>query len=413
MINTIDNRIEYSGVLESEDFRRLLAAIHGLISRKGYQDITLDLFPCTAAFPAPVLALCTQIRKYRYLGIDFNLILPKNEKLSRLFINTNWAHIIDPEKYERSSFRGLKQVPATQFYTFEEQTSAVNHILEIMLNSLSGFSREDFAAIEWSINEITDNVINHAQSDIGGFVQLSTFQRNRQKIEYVVCDAGVGIPNSLRPTHPEIRSDSEAIDHAIREGVTKNPKSNQGNGLFGAFQISRVSQGYMEIHSGNGHLFYNHRQGLHIKTEQIPFSGTLVVACIDYSNPGVLSKALKFGGKPYYPKDYIETKFEDKNGNKMIFSMKNESSSFGSRKAAEPVNTKLINLCSMCQGCKIYIDFEDVPVISSSFADEVFGKLFVEMGPLNFIQKFEFRNVTETVKSLIDRAISLRSSTKL
>jgi len=410
MISTGNNIVKVAGSLESADFRRLLAAIHSLIVKKGYEDLILDFSACTAAYAGPVIALCTQVRQYRYLGLDFDFILPTKDRLSRLFINTNWAHIIDPEHYSRSTFRGLRQVPATQFYTYEEQNSAVNYILNIILNSLSGFSREDFAAIEWSISEITDNVINHAQSDVGGFVQLSTFQRNRKRIEYVVCDAGVGIPKPLRSANPEIASDGEALDYAIREGVTKDPDSNQGNGLFGAFQVSRVSEGYIEIHSGNGYLFYNKKQGLHLRTEQIPYSGTLIIACIDYSDPGILSQALKFGGKPHFPTDYIETRFEDSSGNKVIFHMLEESRSFGSRKAAKPINIKLKNLASLCVKCKIFIDFKDIPVISSSFADEVFGKLFVEMGPLRFIQKFEFMNTSDTVRSLIDRAITLRSA---
>ncbi len=90
--------------------------------------------------------------------------------------------------------------------------------------------------------------------------------------------------------------------------------------------------------------------------------------------------------------------------------MLEESRSFGSRKAAKPINIKLKNLASLCVKCKIFIDFKDIPVISSSFADEVFGKLFVEMGPLRFIQKFEFMNTSDTVRSLIDRAITLRSA---
>ena len=32
---------------------------------------------------------------------------------------------------------------------------------------------------------------------------------------------------------------------------------------------------------------------------------------------------------------------------------------------------------------RLIVDFEGVPVMSSSFADEVFGKLFLKMGQLN------------------------------
>lgn len=60
---------------------------------------------------------------------------------------------------------------------------------------------------------------------------------------------------------------------------------------------------------------------------------------------------------------------------------------------------------------KIFIDFDLVPVISSGFADEAFAKLFVQVGPVVFIQRFELINVTYIVQQLIDRAISQRGST--
>jgi len=410
MINTTDNNISVTGQFTVSEFHRFLAAIHGLVAKRGYQEIFVDFSQCTLAFPGPMLAICSQLSKLREEDIDIKLVIPINDKLNRLFKNSNWAHIIDPKHFERSTFKGLRQVPTTNFVNIDEQAASVNSIMDIILGSLTGFTRGDLAAIEWSLNEITDNVINHSESTVGGFVQLSTFQRNRKRIEYVVCDAGIGIPNSLRQGRPELISDSDALDQAIREGVTKNIATNQGNGLFGAFQISSVSEGYIEIHSGNGSLNFNKKNGLHIRRETVPFNGTLIIACVDYSNPGLLGEALKFGGKPHYPVDFIETKFENDSGEKMIFVMKKETSSFGSRKAAQPINTKLKNIVSVCGNCKVFIDFEDIAVISSSFADEVFGKLFAEMGPLAFMQKFEFLNTSDTVRHLIDRSILLRAS---
>ena len=409
MIHSENNVVSISGQLSVEEFHRLLAAVHSLVNERGYQDIVLDFTSCAAAFAGPMLAVCSQISAFRCDGVDTRLVLPSSERLNRLFINANWANFIDPANFKKSSFRGLRQIPTTQFNNTEEQTTAVNSILDIILGSLTGFSRGDLAAIEWALNEITDNVINHSESRVGGFVQLSTFQRDRRRVEYVVCDAGIGIPRTLRQAKPELTSDSDALDQAIREGVTKNSSTNQGNGLFGAFQISRVSEGYFEIHSGRGSLIYNKKLGLKIRKENIPFNGTIVIGCIDYSSPGLLGKALKFGGKPHYPTDFIETKFENEDGERITFIMKSEAASFGSRKAAEPVNTKLKNLVHVCGAYKIFIDFDDIAVISSSFADEVFGKLFAEMGPLAFMQKFEFINTSDTVKSLIDRSILLRS----
>ena len=412
MITTKGNSIVLAGPFEIVDFHHLLATMHDRIEKRGYQDVVLDFSNCTATFAGPMSAICAQACKFHLKSIEFELIIPKKENLGRLFKNANWAYLIDPVRYEKSSFRGLTQVPITQFFKPEEQTAAVNTILDKILGSLTGFTKDDLAAIEWSLNEITDNVINHAHSDVGGFVQLSIFSRNQKRVEYVVCDAGIGIPNSLRTAMPDIISDSEALDFAIKEGHTRDKASNQGNGLFGAYEISRVSEGFMEIHSGYASLKHNKKSATTlIKTEPIPFNGTLIISSIDYSNPGLLGKALRFGGRQHLPVGFIETKFEDSSGNRVVFSMKNEALSFGSRKAAEPINKKLQNLAAISGNSKIFVDFTDVFVISSSFADEVFGKLFVSMGPLAFIQKFEFMNLNDTVRSLIDRAITLRSAT--
>jgi hypothetical protein len=54
------------------------------------------------------------------------------------------------------------------------------------------------------------------------------------------------------------------------------------------------------------------------------------------------------------------------------------------------------------------VDFSDVLLISSSYADEVIGKLFVELGPLEFMSKIQLKNVDNLVKNLIDRAIDQR-----
>ncbi|MGE3145013.1 MAG: STAS-like domain-containing protein [Pseudorhodoplanes sp.] len=56
----------------------------------------------------------------------------------------------------------------------------------------------------------------------------------------------------------------------------------------------------------------------------------------------------------------------------------------------------------------IEFDFSGVHLISSSFADEVFGKLFVDLGPIRFGQLCKFTRVDPTVQNLIDRAIAQR-----
>ena len=184
-----------------------------------------------------MLSVCAQVIKYRAAGIDFTLVPPESQTLHNLFRNTNWGYFLDPRQYEPSSFRGHTRIPATQYRTPEDQQNAVNRIVDVMLGALPDLERSDFAAFEWSINELTDNVLVHAESAFGGLVQVSTFSRNEKRVQFVVADAGIGIPTSLRRGLPEIRSDTEALDRAIREGVTRDSASGRVTGCTEATSV--------------------------------------------------------------------------------------------------------------------------------------------------------------------------------
>lgn len=355
-----------------------------------------------------MLALCAQIMRLRAARIDAELILPIDAKLARLFRNANWAHFIEPRNYPLSDFRGHTQVPATHFTDADEQQRAVNKIINAILGAIPDLDRRELSALEWSINEVTDNVLNHSQSRIGGLIQVSTFQRSRKRVEYIVADAGLGIPSTLRATHPLLSSDAEALEQAIREGVTRDKNVGQGNGLFGSYQICSHSNGFFQLESGYGKLMFTDRDGLRIGTERVPYEGTLVAAQIDFSVPRLLEEALNFGGKVHSRTDYVELRYEQHGSEDLVFRLAEESPSFGSRVAGAPVRKKLLNLANMCPDRKIVLDFSAVPLVSSSFADEVVGKLFAELGPLTFMQRFELRQIEPTVRQLVDRAIAQR-----
>jgi anti-sigma regulatory factor (Ser/Thr protein kinase) len=403
-----NNRLIFEGELGLVDLLRPLAGLHQAVREDGHGDIVLDFSSSSAAFAAPMLALCAQVMTLRESGVRFTLIPPRDRKLAGLFRNANWSHFIDPDSHPRSAFRGFTQVPGTQFRDAEEQQQAVNRIVNAILGAIPELDRKNLAALEWSINEITDNVLNHSRSKIGGLVQVSTFQRVTQRVEYIVADAGLGIPATLRASHPEIVSDADALDQAIREGVTRDPAIGQGNGLFGSYQICSHSKGFFQLESGYGKLVYNERNGLHISQERVPLNGTLVAAQIDFSVPELLAGALRFGGRPNSVVDFVELHYEQEDGQPVQFFLKDETPSFGSRVAGAPVRVRLANLVRMIPTQRIAVDCSDVPLVSSSFADEVFGKLFAELGPVTFMKRFELRNVNSTVQQLIDKAISQR-----
>lgn len=400
------NRIRIIGILALSDLRRLSAALYSLTVKSGYQDIVLDLSGCIRASPGPVAGLCAQAIALRERGVEIELILPK-DRLARLFENSNWAHWIDPTRFGRSRYRGHTNLPLARFTTAEEQSQVVNRFIDAILSSLPELERPDLAAIEWCLNEVTDNVLVHSDTAAGGIVQLSSFRQQRQ-VEFSVADAGIGIPGSMRFGHPDL-DDTRALERAIREGVTRDSALGQGNGLFGTLEVAKGGHGQLYIQSGHARLSYD-KDVLRIDSDEIPYSGTLVIARLDCSDPRALGSALKFNSKEYTPLDYIHTHFEDRQSDDVVFRLHEEAASFGSRVAGEPVRTKLANLVRMRDGGRVIVDFAEVSLVSSSFADEVFGKLFVALGPLEFAQSIEVRNMSQTVRALVDKAIFQRMS---
>lgn len=411
-IVTDGNRVMITGDLVRDDLFRLLAALYGVIETKGYKDIILDFSFCTRAYSAQMLAICSRCLNYWKRGIDVELVLPSDPQLARLFMNANWAHLIDFRNFEESRFRGYTHAPAFRFSNGAEQSLAVNRTLDILLAAISHFTRDDVRYIEWVVNEITDNVINHAQSPVGGIVQV-TNRRQSEQIELVVVDVGLGIPNTLRPTHPELHSDSEALHAAIREGVTRDKNVGQGNGLYGTWSVCQKTEGEFSILSGYASLVSPRSGDVRSLKNNVPFDGTLLSVKIGYSDKFDLSKALTFGGRTHVPVDYIDTHFDQDADGNIRFRLQEECTGFGSRALGDPVRRKLVNLVQMADSGKLLVDLDGVMLVSSSFADEVFGKLFVELGPLRFMSKVHLVNVDPLVQNLIDRAIMQRVSVTL
>jgi len=347
-----------------------------------------------------MLPIMPLIADYRRKGISFECILPQDESLGRLFINTNWAHHISPGEYSQTSYTG-GHVPALSYTNIDESIDIFSRVMDMILSQLD-VERTVLQAVEWALWEIMDNVSNHAESPVGGFVQATTYKA-KNRIEFVVADSGIGIPESIGISKHEV-----ALQEAIGEGVTRDKEMNAGNGLYGSYQVASLSGGKFEIHSLNGFLSHRPHGNLVIRQERIPYSGTSVLCGIGLGESGILNKALRFKGKPHNPPyDHIEHRFENEAG-QLVFNVKEEAKlDLGSRQGGQRIRRMIENLLQ--EKRPIILDFDGISVISSSFADEVFGRLFVELGPRAFMELIKMRNVDMTVNGLIDRAIVQRT----
>lgn len=406
------NRIRFIGKVNSFAHRQFMWCLHDCRER-GYEDIILDFASCDRAFPNGMLPLLSSTDVLRRENVEVSCVLPESELLERLFLNTNWAHFLDPERFEISDTVHDRHLAAQRFDDSDQQQHLVNSFMDIVMRNMT-LDRRVIAGLEWSINEITDNVLNHADCVEGGIIQVSTFQ-DAHKVAFAVADSGRGILSSLREGHPDLQTDAQAIHEAMKAGVTRNPDAGQGNGIAGTLRIATMSKGSFEVTSGLAQIVVqtNAADGTPVsreykRKEPQRFHGTVVYAELGLDAQFHLSEALGLGGDPHEPVDIIELLYETDSGDAVVFKLREESTGFGSRPAGRQLRTKCINLLDAEPTKPLLLDWEDVPLISSSFADELVGKLFASLGPLTFSARVRNLNMNTTVRGLIDKAIMQR-----
>lgn len=234
-------------------------------------------------------------------------------------------------------------------------------------------------------------------------MQSSLFKKNRQ-IEFLVADAGIGIPRSLR-----IKDNKLALERAVQEGVTRNKVTNQGNGLYGVFRIALVANGRFNLQSMFGNMSV-HEGDVRSTKEIVPYPGTLVRWSISLDANEIISRALVIGRKSHQIAfDYFD-KIADQDREVVRLNLKDEFNSFGSREAGRAAYTKFKNILNWGSNSILELSFSGLKIVSSSFADEVFGRLLKDLGPIVFMNRVKFLNAESEILGIIDKAMTKRFS---
>lgn len=398
--------ITVNGDLRLGELPRLMSCIHQATKISRYKDILLDFSALKSIGYNVMPPIASYIRSLlRSDNIDFEYVEPRIFATRTRIENAGLAHFLSHRKYPKVQLNSSDPI-LQQFRSTDDASAANDRILNAVLRTAK-ISRKNLSALEWAIDEITDNVLNHSQSKVGGFIIHSKLPYHNI-VEFVVADSGIGVNRSLG-----IADEVEAVEQAIQEGVTRNKISNQGNGLYGTYRIALESNALFSLRSNHGNLYVNSDGETHARREHITYPGTHILCQIDCDRPDLIERAFVFRGKQHVPGfDYVERKLETSEEDIRI-PARNICKTFGSRKSGLEARNYILNMISALSGNKVLIDFDEVFVISSSFADEAFGKLFVLLGPMLFMNTVELINADPAVEALINRAIMLRMQTGL
>ncbi len=216
--NSYTNSIVFPGRVASGVIPDFAAAVKTWEARKATDCLTLDFSIVQKAFANGMLGIIATITELRRHGTTVTIKLPERFDARRFFFATSWAHLLDP--VFKDGYHYNNKHFARHFSSFEEIPGIINHFMEIIIGHIQ-MPGDVLAALEWAITEICDNVINHAESKTGGFLQVIAYPQN-ELVAFTVADAGKGILQSLREGIPALNNDLEAIQEAIKAGVTRN-----------------------------------------------------------------------------------------------------------------------------------------------------------------------------------------------
>ena len=85
----------------------------------------------------------------------------------------------------------------------------------------------------------------------------------------------------------------------------------------------------------------------------------------------------------------------------MIVNLKEFGTSLGSRVLGKEVS----NMINFEKEDEVILDFDEVKMVTSSFADEVVGKNCARLGLHNFFNKVQIINTSEQIKLILKKAI--------
>ncbi|MDA8009923.1 MAG: STAS-like domain-containing protein, partial [Alphaproteobacteria bacterium] len=383
-----------------------VSCLHKIIERSGYRDVVVDASRCTFCHPGFMVPIITQMERYRReKGVTYTLEMPTHsDSLERLFVNANWAHIMQPDRWpERSRDDYGNHIPLRRYSTEEQMHVLVNEAIESILHTRK-VDRDSLHGVEWSLNEIADNVLQHSGSSIGGFLQLNLPQQ-RGFVEFMVADAGRGISHTLR-----VEDHQTALRESILFGRTRDTSNHMGDGLYGSYRTALCSHGSFNLNSGKASLFLSHGEELLQESERrVPYIGTFVSCALSFNEPEAFRRALSWEGGDVAREGeervgYLDIKYGG--GETLELDMKEYRSFLGSRTGGKKFRRRLDNLLK--EGKSVGLNFSGVSMVSSGFADEALAMLIRDIGDAEFRERVGMRGASDIVGFVIDRAIRHR-----
>jgi anti-sigma regulatory factor (Ser/Thr protein kinase) len=197
--------------------------------------------------------------------------LTRNYLMRMDFVRLIAGNVVE-EPFERREAVGFR--PCQRFYDANDYHRVALDLTDALAERCSTDSRSR-ASIRIALDELSENVVHHAESPVGGVAAAQGYPR-KHEFEIGIVDLGIGIRQSLtkNPAYAEIPDDVTAIETAMQPRVTSTPERNAGIGLFVTRLLLRANGGVLAIRSGRGAIYTGASERTIVR--EVSFPGTMV-----------------------------------------------------------------------------------------------------------------------------------------
>lgn len=372
------------------------------------KNIIFDLRRIRSQSYASVHVTLSGIANYYVDNYSFNIdfLTHKSQYISCTSINNPIPALTEQKLFEKNIFD--KVITFSNAYEVEFISKQIITQLRRSVECEEGV----LIGLSWCINEIMDNVLNHSFSK-RGYV-MAQIHKTTKHIVISIFDTGIGLYNSIKSSKEYNPSDEvEAIKLVIGKGVTCNKELGQGNGLWGLNEIVKINHGHLSIMTGKTNVNFDYEKNETNISDKIPVLDnnnlcTRIDFTLNFSKLIDINRALD----NYMPHELITREVENMitDTGWLNFQIKDEAvDGTGTRSSGMKLRTYLLNVLKL-DSSPILLNFEGVETISSSFADELIGKLILSIGFVQFSSHFRIVHANNFVSGLINKAILERQN---
>ena len=178
--------------------------------------------------------------------------------------------------------------------------------------------------------------------------------------------------------------------------------------MWGLKQIVKNNKGHLSVMSGHAIKIFDYENNSETSYDNLAILGennhcTRIDFSLNFDNVIDIKESL--GNYEVYEKINSDIENMENENNWIVFNVKKEAKlGTGTRQAGKTTRKYLMNIMNTSEN-RIVLDFKDVDMVSSSFADETIVQLIMEIGNDAFNDRFVLSNVNEQCNVVISAAI--------